>query len=89
MMQLVQVKMNKMLLEGESLSRFAKSMLTMMDDVASFESVFDDLQQCEEEEQAGHVEQGADDLLRDAEGSVASKAVMPRGRPGREQILRG
>jgi hypothetical protein len=78
MMQLVQVKMNGMLLEGKALSRCAKSMLAMIDDEASFEGIFDDLQQFEEEDQAGHAEQqGADDLLSDADGSVASEAVMP------------
>jgi hypothetical protein len=51
-------------------------------DEASFESIFDDLQQFEEEEQAGRAEQqGARDLLSDAEGSVASEggaeAAMP------------
>jgi hypothetical protein len=76
-MQLVQVKMNGMLLEGEAFSRYAKPMLAMIDDEASFEGIFDDLQQFEEEEQAGHAEQqGADDLLSDAERSVASEAVM-------------
>jgi hypothetical protein len=78
MMQLVRVKMNGMLLEGKALSRCAKSMLAMIDDEASFEGIFDDLQQFEEEDQAGHAEQqGADDLLSDADGSVASEAVMP------------
>jgi hypothetical protein len=43
MMQLVQVKMNGMLLEGEALSRCAKLMSAMIDDEASFESIFDDL----------------------------------------------
>jgi hypothetical protein len=49
-------------------------------DVASVESILDDLQQFEEEEQSGCAElQGASDLLSDAEGSVASEAsaVMP------------
>jgi hypothetical protein len=65
MMQLVQVKMNGMLLEGEALSRCAKSMSAMIDDDASFEGIFDDLQQVEETEQVGHAEQqGADDLLK-------------------------
>jgi hypothetical protein len=74
----VQVKMNRMLPAGEALSCCAKSMTAMIDDEASFEGIFDDLQQFEEEEQAGHTEQqGADDLLSDAEGSVASEAVMP------------
>jgi hypothetical protein len=77
MMQLVQVKMNEMLLEGEALSCCAESMLAMTDDEASFEGILDDLQQFEGEGQAGHAEQqGADDLLSDAEGSVASEAVM-------------
>jgi hypothetical protein len=53
-------------------------MLAMIDDDASCEGIFDDLQQLEEEEQAGHAEQqGADDRLSDAEGSVASEAVVP------------
>jgi hypothetical protein len=55
--QLVQIKMNGMLLEGEALRRCAKSTLAMIDDEASFEGIFDDLQQFEGEEQAGHAEQ--------------------------------
>jgi hypothetical protein len=52
-------------------------MSAMIDNEASFEGIFDD-QQFEQEEQAGHTEQqGADDLFSDAEGSVASEAVMP------------
>jgi hypothetical protein len=43
--QLLQVKMNGMLLEGEALSRCAKSMSAMIGNEASFESIFDDLQQ--------------------------------------------
>jgi hypothetical protein len=43
--------MNGMLLEGEVLSRRAKSTLAAIDDEATFESIFDDLQQFEEEEQ--------------------------------------
>jgi hypothetical protein len=75
LMQLLQVKMNRMLLEGEALSHCAKSMSTMIDNEASFESIFDDLQQFEEEEQAGCAEQqGAGDLVSDAEGSVAPEA---------------
>jgi hypothetical protein len=70
--------MNRMLPEGEALIRCAKSMSAMIDDEAIFEGIFDYLQQFEEEEQAGHTEQqGTDDLLSDAEGSVASEAVMP------------
>jgi hypothetical protein len=57
MIQLVQIKMNGMLLEREALRRCAKSMLAMIYDEASFEGIFDDLQQFEEEEQAGHAEQ--------------------------------
>jgi hypothetical protein len=61
MMQLVQVKMNGMLFDGEALSRCVKSMTAMIDDEASFEGTLNDLQQFEEEEQAGHAEQqGAD-----------------------------
>jgi hypothetical protein len=82
MMQLLQVKMNWMLLEGEALSRCAKSMSAMIDNEASFESIFDDLQQFEEEEQAGCAEQqGAGDLVGNAEGLVApeddAEATMP------------
>jgi hypothetical protein len=41
---------------------------------ALFESIFDDLQQLQEEEQAGRAEQqGAGDLLIDAEESMASE----------------
>jgi Fe2+ or Zn2+ uptake regulation protein len=51
-------------------------------DEASVESIFNDLQQFEEEEQVGRAEQqGASALLSHAEGSVASEAsaeaVMP------------
>jgi hypothetical protein len=45
--------MNGILLEGVDLSRCAESMSAMMDDEASFESIFYDLLQFEEEEQAG------------------------------------
>jgi hypothetical protein len=46
-------------------------MLAMIDDEASFESIHNDLQQFEEEEQAGHAEQQvAGDMLRHADGSV-------------------
>jgi hypothetical protein len=66
MMQLLQVKMNGMLLEGAALSRCAKSMSAVIDNEASFESTFDDLQQFDEEEQAGCAEQqGAGDLQKD------------------------
>jgi hypothetical protein len=62
----------------EAIRRCAESMLAMIEDAASFEGIFDDLQQFEAEEQAGHAEQqGANDLFSDAEGSVASEAVMP------------
>jgi hypothetical protein len=47
MMQLLQVKMNKMLLEGEVLSRCAKYTSALLDNEASFESICDDLQQFE------------------------------------------
>jgi hypothetical protein len=84
MMQLLQVMMNGMLLEGEALSHCAKSMSAMIDNEASFESIFDDLQQFEEEEQleAGCAEQqGTGDLVSDAEESIAPEAdaevVMP------------
>jgi hypothetical protein len=67
-------KMNGLLLEVEALSRCAKSMSAMIDDAASFKSIFDILQQPEEEEQAGRAEQQrSGDLLSDAEGSVASE----------------
>jgi hypothetical protein len=60
----------------EAISRCAKSMSAMIDDAASFEGIFDDLQQFEAEEQAGHAEQQcADDLLSDAGGSVASEGL--------------
>jgi 16S rRNA G966 N2-methylase RsmD len=49
--------MNVILLEGEALSRCAKSMTAMLDDEARFESIFDNLQQLEEEEQVGRAEQ--------------------------------
>jgi hypothetical protein len=53
-------------------------MSAMIDDEASFEGICDDLPQVEEEEQVGLAEQqGADDLLKDAKGSMASEAVMP------------
>jgi hypothetical protein len=82
MMQLLQVKMNGMLLEGEALSHCAKSMSAMIDNDASVESIFDDLHQFEEEEQAGCAEQqGTGDLGSDAEESIAPEAdaevVMP------------
>jgi hypothetical protein len=48
-------------------------MSAMIDNEASFEGIFDDLQQFEPEEQAGHAnQQSADDLFSDAEGLVAS-----------------
>jgi hypothetical protein len=54
----------------------------MIDEAASFKSIFDNLQQCEEEEQAGRAEQqGAGDLLSYAEGSVASAAVAEVAMP--------
>jgi hypothetical protein len=54
----------------------------MIDDEASFESIFDDLQHFEEEEQAGRaVQQGLGDLLSDAEGSVASEAGAEAAMP--------
>jgi hypothetical protein len=81
LMQLLQVKMNGMLLEGEALSHCAKSMSAMIDNEASFESIFDDLQ-FEEEEQAGCAEQqGAGDLVSDAEGSVAPEADAEAAMP--------
>jgi hypothetical protein len=82
MIQLLQVKMNGMLLEGEALSRCAKSMSAMIDNEASFESIFDDLQQFDEEEQAGCAEQqGAGDLVSSAEGSVAPEADADAAMP--------
>jgi hypothetical protein len=54
--------MNGILLEWEALSRCAKSMPSMIDNKASFKSIFDDLQHFEEEEQVGRAEQqGAGD----------------------------
>jgi hypothetical protein len=46
--------MNGILLDGEALRRCAQSMSSVIDDEASFESIFDDLQHFKEEEQAGH-----------------------------------
>jgi hypothetical protein len=70
--------MNGILLEGEALSRCAKSMSAMIHDAASFGSIFDDQQQFEEEERAGRTErQGAGGLFSNAEGSVASEAAVP------------
>jgi hypothetical protein len=66
--------MNGILLEGEALGHCAKSMSAMIDDEASFESIFDDLQHFEKEKQAGCAEQqGAGYLLSVAEGSAASE----------------
>jgi hypothetical protein len=74
--------MNGILLEGVALSRCAESMSAMLDGEASFESIFDDLQQFEEEEQAGSAEkQDPGDLLRDAEGSLASEAGAEAAMP--------
>jgi hypothetical protein len=82
LMQLLQVKMNGMLLDGEALSRCAKSMSAMIDNEASFESIFDDLQQFDEEDQAGCAEQqGAGDLVSNAEGSVAPEANAEAAMP--------
>jgi hypothetical protein len=82
MMQLLQVKMDGMLLEGEALSHCAKPMSAMIDNEASFETIFDDLQQVEEEEQAGCAEQqGAGDPVSDAEGSVAPEADAEAAMP--------
>jgi hypothetical protein len=83
MIQPLLVKMNGMLLEEEDLRGCAKT--ATLHDEGSFEGIFDDLQQFEEEELAECAEQeGADvlgDLLGDAEGSVASddrtEAAMP------------
>jgi hypothetical protein len=74
--------MNRILLEGEALSCCATSMPPMIDDEASFESIFDHLRQFEEGEQAGCAEQqGTGDLLSDEEGPVPSEggaeAAMP------------
>jgi hypothetical protein len=82
MMQLLQVKMNGVLLEGEALNRCAKSISAMIDNEASFDSIFDDLQQFEEEEQAGCEEQqGTGDLISNAEGSVAPEADAEAAMP--------
>ena len=73
LMQLLQVKMNGNLLEGERLSTCAKQVAAMLDDGASFESIFDDLAQFEEEEQAERAaDEGADELLSDVEAPVAA-----------------
>jgi hypothetical protein len=49
----------------------------MFDDEASFEGIFDDLQQFEEDEQAERAEQeGAGNLLCDAKGLAASVGVL-------------
>jgi hypothetical protein len=53
LIQLLQVKMNRMLLEGEVLSPCAKSVSAMLDNEASFEYVFDELQQFEQAEWSG------------------------------------
>jgi hypothetical protein len=54
-------------------------MLATIDYEASVESIFDDLQQLEEEDQAGRAEQhGAGDLLSDAEGSLHPSKVTQR-----------
>jgi hypothetical protein len=75
-------RMNGILLEGEFLSRCAKSLSAMIDDEASFQGIFNDLQQFEEEEQAGRAEQqGAGDLLSNAEGSGASEASAEAAMP--------
>jgi hypothetical protein len=80
LMQLLQVKMNGMLLEGEALSHCAKSMSAMIDNEASFESIFDDLKQFEEK--AGCAEQqGTGDLVGDAERSVAPEADAEAAMP--------
>jgi hypothetical protein len=47
--------MNRIPLEGEALSRCAKSMSAMIDEKASFENIFDCPQQVQDEEQAGRV----------------------------------
>jgi hypothetical protein len=70
--------MNGILLGGEALSRCAKSMSAMIRDAASFGSIFDDLQQFDEEEQAGRTErQGAGGLFSNAERSAASESAVP------------
>jgi hypothetical protein len=53
----------------------------MIDKEASSESIFDDLQQFEEEEQAGCAQQGAGDLVSNAEGSVAPEADAEAAMP--------
>jgi hypothetical protein len=75
-------EMNGILLEGEAHSRCAKSMSGMIDDEESFVRACDDPQQFEEGEQAGRADQqGADDLLSDAEGSVISEASAEAAMP--------
>jgi hypothetical protein len=69
-------------LKGGVISHCAESVSAMLADEASFEGIFDALQQSEEEEQAKRAEQeGAGDLLGDAERSVTSsghtEAAMP------------
>jgi hypothetical protein len=70
--------MNEMLLDMEALGRCPMSISALIDDEASVESIFDYLQQFEEDEQARRPEQqGAGDPLSDTKGSVASEAAMP------------
>jgi hypothetical protein len=57
-------------LPGEAHSLCAKSMPAIMDDEASFESNFDDLQQREEEEQAGYADRAAIYRLQPQEGLI-------------------
>jgi hypothetical protein len=71
-----------MLLEGEDLSRCAKSVSVTLDDEASFEGIFDDLQQFEQEGQEECAEQeGAGNLFSDAEGTVASEGRAEASMP--------
>jgi hypothetical protein len=82
LMQLLQVKIDGILLEGEHLSRCAKSGSAMLDNEASFEGIFGDLQQFEEQEPAEHAEkEGTGDHLSDAEGSVASEGRIEAAMP--------
>jgi hypothetical protein len=70
-------KMNGILLEGEALNVCTKSMSATIDDEASVESIFDDLQHFEEAKKAGR----AGDLLCDVAGSVASDAGSEAAMP--------
>jgi hypothetical protein len=66
--------MNGIVLGGVALSLCTKSMPAVIDDEASVESSFDDLQQFEEEEQAGRAQVIYFAMQNLAEGLVASEA---------------